>query len=116
MAGAAATHADKIIVTSDNPRSEDPRKIIDEILAGFGGKLQAVTVEPDRRRAINAALQYALPRDTVLIAGKGHEDYQLVGDRRLHFDDVEVVREFFAASGAVRKKETVVSECAGEAP
>ena len=78
--------------------------------------MQAVTVEPDRRWAIHAALQYALPRDTVLIAGKGHEDYQLVGDRRLHFDDVEVVREFFAAAHATPKEETVVSECAGEAP
>jgi UDP-N-acetylmuramoyl-L-alanyl-D-glutamate--2,6-diaminopimelate ligase len=91
MALAVAEVADIAIVTSDNPRSEDPMAIINEILAGFTGCVPlTVEVEPDRRKAIERAVALAGEGDTVLIAGKGHEDYQIIGDQRLHFDDVEV--------------------------
>lgn len=90
MARAAERGADSIIITSDNPRTEEPGAIIEEILAGFtpGGRAK-VHVEPDRREAIAAAIERARPGDVVLIAGKGHERYQVIGRRRIHFDDVE---------------------------
>ena len=90
MARAAERGAGQIVVTSDNPRSEDPGAIIDEIVAGFtpGGR-RKVRIEPDRAAAIAWAVRSARAGDVVLIAGKGHEDYQIVGDSRLHFDDVE---------------------------
>jgi UDP-N-acetylmuramoyl-L-alanyl-D-glutamate--2,6-diaminopimelate ligase len=105
MARAVAHFADRIVVTSDNPRSEDPRRIIEDILQGFEQiERQRVEVEPDRRRAIRNALGAARQGDVVLIAGKGHENYQLVGPHRLHFDDVEVAlqsgAELASASGA----------------
>ncbi len=91
MAMAAAEFADLIIVTSDNPRHEDPLAIIDGILAGFDADARRrVTVEPDRAQAITEALSAAEEGDVVLLAGKGHETYQLIGERRIHFDDVEV--------------------------
>ena len=97
MASVAALHADRIVVTSDNPRTEDPMTIINDVLTGFDGDLQRVTIEKDRLRAIHATLHSAERHDVVLIAGKGHEDYQIVGTERLHFDDVETVETFFAA-------------------
>ncbi len=91
MARAVAEFADAIIVTSDNPRTEDPRRIIDDILPGFeAGDRGRVVVEPDRRLAIRAALAGSSRGDVILIAGKGHEDYQIIGTQRHHFDDVEV--------------------------
>jgi UDP-N-acetylmuramoyl-L-alanyl-D-glutamate--2,6-diaminopimelate ligase len=91
MAQVAGELAERIIVTSDNPRSEDPQAIIAEILLGFGPHVSArVTTEPDREAAIRMALKTATVGDVVLIAGKGHEDYQIIGNRRIHFDDVEV--------------------------
>ena len=84
-----------MIVTSDNPRSEPPEQIIAEIMAGVravAGAAARVHVEPDRGRAIAAAIDLAQPDDLVLIAGKGHETYQLFADRRIHFDDREQVR------------------------
>ena len=80
MAQAAAAFADVIIVTSDNPRSEDPREIIRDVLAGFEQDTRRrVVTEVDRRCAIHAALAAARAGDVVLIAGKGHEDCQIVG-------------------------------------
>jgi UDP-N-acetylmuramoyl-L-alanyl-D-glutamate--2,6-diaminopimelate ligase len=94
MAAAVESIADVAYVTSDNPRTEDPQAIIDEILRGFSAPPRCrIEVEVERRRAIETVLAEARPQDTVLIAGKGHEDYQLVGDKVLHFDDVEVARE-----------------------
>jgi UDP-N-acetylmuramoyl-L-alanyl-D-glutamate--2,6-diaminopimelate ligase len=90
MGRIAAEHADLAIVTSDNPRSEDPQAIIDEIVAGSGGRLE---VEPDRRRAIERAVEEARPGDIVVIAGKGHEQGQEVAGRKLPFDDRQVARE-----------------------
>lgn len=85
--------ADVAYVTSDNPRSENPRSIIEEILSGLKGCSGLVEVDVDRAGAIRAAIGMARPGDTVLIAGKGHETYQIVGDRVLAFDDVEVARQ-----------------------
>jgi UDP-N-acetylmuramyl-tripeptide synthetase len=99
MAQAVEATADQAFVTSDNPRSEDPRAIIEEILVGFSPKFRAVAVEVDRRRAIESAVGQARPGDTILIAGKGHETYQLIGDRVLRFSDVEVARECLSACG-----------------
>ncbi len=94
MARVAAELADVIVVTSDNPRREDPQAIIEEILAGFDADARRrVIVEPDRGLAIRRALSLADAGDVVLIAGKGHETYQIIGDRRVHFDDVEVAIE-----------------------
>ncbi len=98
MAHVAARYADRVVVTSDNPRSEDPMMIINDILTGLDGRLDRVSVEQNRRRALQFALSNAEPQDIVLITGKGHEDYQLIGDQRLHFDDVEVVEEFFTTA------------------
>ncbi len=91
MARAAAAHADRVVVTSDNPRTESPESIIEEILAGFEPKdMSKVTIEPDRQRAIERAIRRAEPDDIVLIAGKGHETYQILGKRRVPFDDRQV--------------------------
>ena len=94
MGRAATEGADEIWVTSDNPRNEDPRHIIDEILAGVGGKPH---VEPDRARAIFEAIGGARHGDVVLIAGKGHEDYQEIAGERLPFSDAVVARKALEA-------------------
>jgi murE/murF fusion protein len=86
MGRVVAESADVAVVTSDNPRTEDPRAIIDMILAGID---RPVVVEPDRRAAIGCAVRLATPEDIVLIAGKGHEDYQILGKTKIHFDDRE---------------------------
>ena len=88
MAAACEELADEIYVTSDNPRTEQPRAIITDIMAGFRGT-DRVRVEPDRRTAINMILNDADPSDVVLLAGKGHENYQILGVTKHHFDDVE---------------------------
>jgi UDP-N-acetylmuramyl-tripeptide synthetase len=90
MGRAVARDADLPIVTSDNPRTEDPRAIVDMILDGVREvRADGFVVEIDRRSAILAAVEAARPGDIVLIAGKGHEDYQIVGKEKLHFDDRE---------------------------
>lgn len=86
MGAAAERHADRVIVTSDNPRGEDPQAIIDDICAGFV-RPQAVQCVADRAAAIDLAIAEAAVDDLVLVAGKGHEDYQQIGDRRLAFSD-----------------------------
>jgi UDP-N-acetylmuramoyl-L-alanyl-D-glutamate--2,6-diaminopimelate ligase len=93
MMGQAATAlSDYTIVTSDNPRTEDPCHIIADITAGIKAARDYTTIV-DRRRAIVEAISLAQPQDTVVIAGKGHEDYQIIGQTRLHFDDRDVVRQ-----------------------
>ena len=94
MGAAAERLADRVIVTDDNPRGEDPDRIVGMILSGFRSPARAL-VERDRGLAIGAALAEAGPRDVVLIAGKGHEDYQLVGVERRHWSD----REFLQRQG-----------------
>ena len=94
MAKVAARRADVVLVTNDNPRTEDSEQIFADIREGFGAdELSRVTEIPDRREAIERALVNAGLEDVVLIAGKGHEDYQLVGDKVLDFDDRRVARE-----------------------
>lgn len=93
---AASTGAQKVIVTSDNPRTEDPQKIIDDILGGE--KLSDKHIqEIDRKKAIEKAIRIAKKNDIILIAGKGHEDYQIIGDKYLVFDDVEVAKSTLEA-------------------
>lgn len=95
MAKVAAALADNVVVTSDNPRTEDPRKIVDDILRdGVKPKI----VEVDRRRALELTLQEAASGDVVLVAGKGHENYQIVGKVKSHFSDVEEVERILARS------------------
>lgn len=99
MAVVAAQFADSIVITSDNPRTENPRGIIDEILCGLPADTNAsVNVEPDRRLAIGMILSLAQPGDVVLLAGKGHEKYQVIGAEKVHFDDVEDARNFLSPS------------------
>jgi UDP-N-acetylmuramoyl-L-alanyl-D-glutamate--2,6-diaminopimelate ligase len=110
MGQAAAERADVVLITSDNPRSEDPVAILDMIVAGVEKTgivrraaselrqgLSGFHVEPDRRAAIDLAVALAQPGDTLLIAGKGHEDYQILGAQKIHFDDREVAAAAFAA-------------------
>ena len=94
MGAIAETLADRVIVTSDNPRSEDPQQIITDILAGFK-RVNNVIVEPDRELAIKEAYKIANANDVVVVAGKGHEDYQILAHETIHFDDREKVREIF---------------------
>lgn len=94
MGRIAEEYADRVIVTSDNPRSEDPQQIITDILAGFKS-VNNVVVEPDRDLAIREAAKIANPNDVVLVAGKGHEDYQILANETIHFDDREKVRDIF---------------------
>ena len=94
MGAIAENLANKVIVTSDNPRSEDPQQIITDILAGFKS-VNNVIVEPDRELAIKEAYKIANANDVVLVAGKGHEDYQILANETIHFDDREKVREIF---------------------
>jgi UDP-N-acetylmuramoyl-L-alanyl-D-glutamate--2,6-diaminopimelate ligase len=104
MGKVAVELADWVIVTSDNPRTEDPNAIIDEVMVGVrevvgppGSMFRGATsntwmIEPDRAAAIRTAIYHASPGDTVVIAGKGHENYQIIGTERRHFDDREVAR------------------------
>ena len=97
MAQAAAKFADKLIVTSDNPRDEDPEAIIADILAGLNGTEVPYDVVTDRREAIAHALKTAQKDDVIVLAGKGHEDYQIfAGNVHTHFDEREVVAEELA--------------------
>ncbi len=99
MGAIAEKIADKIVITSDNPRSEDPQQIITDIIAGLKSvNPEKVTVEPDRGHAIALLKNIAENNDVVVIAGKGHEDYQILKDRTIHFDDREEARKVFEAS------------------
>lgn len=96
MADIAARFADRVVVTSDNPRTEDPHAIIRDILSEG---CKPTIVEVDRRSAIRQALLAAKPGDVVLIAGKGHEDYQIIGTEKIHFSDVEEAAGVLVESG-----------------
>jgi UDP-N-acetylmuramoyl-L-alanyl-D-glutamate--2,6-diaminopimelate ligase len=98
MAEAVRSVADVIVLTSDNPRTEDPEKILDDLAAGLeGASYERVT---DRREAISRALRMARPGDTVVLAGKGHERYQVVGTEKRPFDEREIVAACLTALGA----------------
>ena len=96
MGRVASEHADEVIITSDNPRTEDPQQIMDEIQVGLI-ETSNVRLIPDRKAAIQAALESAHPDDLNLIAGKGHEDYQQIGTIKYPFSDQGVVKDFFSA-------------------
>ena len=98
MGKIVAELADVIIVTSDNPRTEDPEKILDDIERGIGSKVHERIA--DRRAAIFRAVELASSGDAVLILGKGHEDYQILNTGKIHFDDREVAREAAALKAA----------------
>jgi UDP-N-acetylmuramoyl-L-alanyl-D-glutamate--2,6-diaminopimelate ligase len=97
----AARLSDVVVITSDNPRSEDPQRIIEEVKRGSDAEVRASGAElvtiVDREAAIFEAVARATPGDVVLVAGKGHETYQEVGGQRLPFDDVAVARRALAA-------------------
>ena len=96
MGSIATSLSDLAVVTSDNPRTEDPRSIIADILTGIGDQRAQVLVEPDRRAAIRLALSQARAGDVVVLAGKGHETYQEVGTGQVHLDEREEVAKYFA--------------------
>jgi UDP-N-acetylmuramoyl-L-alanyl-D-glutamate--2,6-diaminopimelate ligase len=98
MARVACALSDRVVVTSDNPRTEDPQAIMRDIEAGCSGKYALVA---DRAQAIAAAVADAAPGDCIVIAGKGHEDYQLVGDARLPFSDAAQARAALARRSAL---------------
>ena len=94
MAQIADKLADKVIITSDNPRSEDPQQIITDILAGIKSlDGDRIFVEIDRREAIERAVKLSKPNDVIVVAGKGHEDYQILKNETIHFDDREEVKK-----------------------
>ncbi|HOA33967.1 MAG TPA: cyanophycin synthetase, partial [Clostridiales bacterium] len=93
MGDVASQLSDVVVVTSDNPRTEDPQKIIDDILEGIKNTKAKVFVEPDRRKATAIALKEAKAGDIVLLAGKGQETYQILKDKTIHYDEREVVKE-----------------------
>jgi UDP-N-acetylmuramoyl-L-alanyl-D-glutamate--2,6-diaminopimelate ligase len=93
MGEVAGNHSDLVIITSDNPRTEDPIKIIEEIELGLKATNCPYLVISDRREAIHQAISKAKPNDVVLIAGKGHETYQIIGNDKFHFDDREIAKE-----------------------
>jgi UDP-N-acetylmuramoyl-L-alanyl-D-glutamate--2,6-diaminopimelate ligase len=95
MGRVAARGADVAIVTSDNPRTEDPDRILDDVVEGFEGA--AYIRIADRRDAILRALRLARPGDTVVLAGKGHETYQVLGTTKVPFDEAVIVREALEA-------------------
>jgi UDP-N-acetylmuramoyl-L-alanyl-D-glutamate--2,6-diaminopimelate ligase len=99
MGEAAGKGSDFAVLTSDNPRSEDPLAIMNDALVGLQKSGVRYTMEPDRRKAISIALQHANPGDIVLLAGKGHEKVQVTREGTIPFDDVEVARESLKALG-----------------
>lgn len=105
MGQAAAELSDSVIITSDNPRSEDPLQIINDAMVGVRRFDTPNLIEPDREAAIRKAIQQASSGDIVLIAGKGHETYQIFKDRTIHFDDRETAREILRSFGYKRKAE-----------
>ena len=102
MGEAAGRLADWTIITSDNPRSEDPLAIISDIEAGIKKTgTQNYQIIPNRREAIEQALSLGTEGDYILVAGKGHEDYQIIKDQILHFDDAEVIQEILQKKGGI---------------
>ena len=96
MAAVAEKGADRLVITSDNPRTEDPDAIIDDIRAGLSEKAAAKALFiTNRREAIRTAILTAPEGATILLAGKGHETYQVIGHEKRHFDEKEIVNETF---------------------
>ncbi|MCF8045235.1 MAG: hypothetical protein K9J83_05175, partial [Desulfarculaceae bacterium] len=95
MGKAASVHSDIVIVTSDNPRTEDPGEIIDDILTGIDNARERddIIVEPDRSKALEFAVRISRDKDTILAAGKGHETYQIIKSGRIDFDDRRILKQ-----------------------
>ena len=92
MGKIATTLSDYTILTNDNPRTEDPKKIMDDIIKGISNN--NYEVEFDRHKAIYKGIEMIMPEDILLILGKGHEDYQIIGRTKIHFDDAEEVENW----------------------
>jgi UDP-N-acetylmuramoyl-L-alanyl-D-glutamate--2,6-diaminopimelate ligase len=103
MGSAASELSDLVVVTSDNPRSEDPLAIINDAMVGVQRHSTRAIVEPDRRVAIRRALREAAPGDIVIVAGKGHETYQVLRDRVIDFDDRSEARAALREFGYHKK-------------
>jgi UDP-N-acetylmuramoyl-L-alanyl-D-glutamate--2,6-diaminopimelate ligase len=103
LAVAAESFADRVILTTDNPRTEDPNQVIDDLLAGFR-RPGRVRIEPDRKTAVEVALADAQPGDAVLIAGKGRQTFQILADRAVPFDDADVARRWLRAHRPVTRR------------
>ncbi|MGJ3524387.1 UDP-N-acetylmuramoyl-L-alanyl-D-glutamate--2,6-diaminopimelate ligase [Nitratidesulfovibrio sp. D1] len=97
MGQAVARYADVAVLTSDNPRHEDPESIMADVLPGLAGAREVVS-DPDRARAIGKALALLRPGDALLVAGKGHESYQQIGDRKVPYSDQQVIREILGCN------------------
>ena len=93
MGRIAQENADFVIVTSDNPRTEQPEAIVAEILAGMDESRANMQVIVDRPKAIEWAIEHHQPGDVIVLAGKGHEDYQVIGKTKIHMDEREIVAE-----------------------
>jgi len=91
MGRAVAQNSDIVVLTSDNPRTENPEQIINDVLPGLSGREYILL--PDRKEAIYKSIELARKGDMVIIAGKGHEDYQILGTAKIHFDDREIAGE-----------------------
>jgi UDP-N-acetylmuramoyl-L-alanyl-D-glutamate--2,6-diaminopimelate ligase len=102
MGMAAGEMSDYVVLTSDNPRSEDPLAILNDAMVGLSRFDTPHKVEPDRERAIRAAIETAGPGDVVILAGKGHETYQVLRDGPIPFDDREVARRVLRSFGYQR--------------
>ncbi len=101
MGKVASTLADLIFLTSDNPRSEDPMAIIHDVEKGIRNRgHESYTIIPDRKEAIEKALSTGKKGDYILVAGKGHEDYQIFKDKTIHFKDAEVIKEILEQMGS----------------
>ncbi|MDQ6666450.1 MAG: UDP-N-acetylmuramoyl-L-alanyl-D-glutamate--2,6-diaminopimelate ligase [Acidobacteriota bacterium] len=103
MGEVAAELSDLVVLTSDNPRSEDPLEIMNDVMVGLRRKDTRLIVEPDRATAIKRAIEEARPGDFVILAGKGHETYQVLKDRTIAFDDRAVARDVLKGFGYVKK-------------
>jgi UDP-N-acetylmuramoyl-L-alanyl-D-glutamate--2,6-diaminopimelate ligase len=106
MGEVAAELSDLVVLTSDNPRSEDPLDIMNDVLVGLRRKDTPCLAEPDRALAIKRAIEEARPGDTIILAGKGHETYQVLKDRTIPFDDREVAREVLRGFGYRRRADS----------
>ena len=103
MGMAAAELSDFVVLTSDNPRSEDPLSIMNDAMVGLSRSDTPHTAEPDRERAIRRAIETAQPGDIVILAGKGHETYQVLKDGPIPFDDREVARRVLHSFGYAKR-------------
>ena len=110
MAAIAEKNADQLVLTSDNPRSEDPLGILEQMRKGLA-RPQAIFLEPDRRAAIAHALEFSQPQDVVLLAGKGHENYQEIKGEKLPFSDREQAQAILNALSAIRLSKTKAAAC-----